>query len=187
MDLDLKQVLFIKHSQVCWLSIGPALQHMTDQRQDIYRYMAPFEKCKNSFKECQLQGDLRCYTQTWHESQNSFFSLSINPVFEESLTEFGCEQPMTHLLPLECPIWPQACEDSYIFLYFCHENSYYFVAFLYFDDWKWVNPWYTRAIFLTMCNTCTVKDESQKTLVSNHMHKCCFCFSASLRGTCRQR
>ena len=50
--MNLNEGFFIKHSQVGWLSIGPALRMIIDQWQAICAYVAQLEKDPKTVPKC---------------------------------------------------------------------------------------------------------------------------------------
>lgn len=97
-NMNLNEELFIKHSQVRWLSIGPALQRIIDQWQAICAYVAQLEKDPKTVPK---SVNFKLIRDAIHKPDMKFkiiFLLSVIPLFEEFLREFQSEQPLIHIL-----------------------------------------------------------------------------------------
>jgi len=83
--MNLNKELFIKHSQIRWLSIGPALQRIIDQWQAICAYVAQLEKDTKTVPKCV---NFKMIRDDMHKPDMKFkilFLLFVNPLFEEFL------------------------------------------------------------------------------------------------------
>lgn len=97
-ELDLAEELFIKHSQVRWLSIGPALQKFVDQWDGIKTYVLQLDK---DTEKTPKSIDFKLIREAVNRQEMKVkfhFLLSVIPLFEKFLKDFQTDQPMIHVL-----------------------------------------------------------------------------------------
>ena len=98
LDLDLPEELFIKHTEVRWLSIGPALERIVRQWPGIKAYVSNLEKNSRTVPKSINFKLIKKALQRPDTKVKLLFLLSVIPLFEEFLQDFQAEVPMIHLL-----------------------------------------------------------------------------------------
>lgn len=97
-EMDLPEELFIKHSQVRWLSIGPALPRIVDQWDGIKTCVSQLEKdSKKTHRSINFK-IIREAVNRPDMKVKFHFLLSVIPLFEKFLKVFQTDQPMIHVL-----------------------------------------------------------------------------------------
>lgn len=97
-ELDLPEEVFVKHSQVRWLSIGPSLKKIVEQREGIKTYVTQLEKDSRKMPKSVNFKLIRDAVNNPDMKVKLQFLLSVIPLFEQFLQDFQTDQPMIHVL-----------------------------------------------------------------------------------------
>ena len=101
LDLEVEMVLFHHHTEVRWLTLGPAVARLLEQWDAIVVFVETLAKAGD--KTAPKSGPFkRVNNLLVNERKQTLVQLnflnSVVPLFESSLTIFQTEEPMIHLL-----------------------------------------------------------------------------------------